>query len=205
MKMKAIVELILLVFPLISLFFNPIVWAVEERTVLSRSYVGLGVEVYAPFQCYPGENITVKVRIEALENVKNVSVTLFLWGSKFEGANPWSTSFTVLDIADFPNGTIKEEAYNITIPSDIDPGLMYGLLSLDWSIYRASLWERQWDKASFRTTYVRNRNYENLQESYIQLENELHNTRIMAYIFLVGMIALAISTIYLAKNMKFRT
>lgn len=198
MGIKAVVLMVLPIL-LLTTFLNSVVCADGERKVLSRGYVGLGVEVRAPFQCYPGENITVRVRIQALEEVRNVSVTLFLWGSRFEGENPWSTSFTVLDVTNFPNGTVGEEACNIAIPSDIDPGLTYGMLSLDWSIFQKAQWERQWDKASFRATYVRNRDCENLQGSYIQLENELHNTRITAYIFLAVMIALSISTIYLAK------
>jgi len=197
--------MLLLALPILlltSTVFNPDVYAVEERKVLSRNYVGIGVDVHAPYQCYPGETVTVKVRIEALEDVKNASVTVFIWGSKSEGQNPWGTSFTVLDITEFPTGMIKEEAYNITIPSDIAPGLTYGILFLDWSIYRTPTWEPQWDKASFRATYVKNKDYENLQHKCNQLEIELRNSRITAYIFLATTIALATSTVYLAKKRK---
>jgi len=185
-----------------SIILTIAAYAVEERKVLSRNYVGIGVEVYAPYQCYPGENITVRVKVTALEDVKNASVTLFIWSSKSDGDTPWGTSFTVLDIADFPNGMIKDEQYNITIPTDIDPGLTYGILFLDWSIYRAASWEPQWDKASFRATYVKNRNYENLQDKNNQLGIELQNSRITMYIFSATTIALAISTVYLAKKRK---
>lgn len=202
MRIKTIVLLTLPIFLLTSTVFNPDVYAVEERKVLSRNYVGIGVEVHAPYQCYPGETIKVKVRVEALEDVKNASVTVFIWSSKSKGQNPWGTSFTVLDITEFPSGTIKEEPYNITMPSDIDPGLTYGILFLDWSIYRTPTWEPQWDKASFRATYVKNKDYENLQHKCNQLEIELRNSRITAYIFLVTTIALTISTIYLAKKRK---
>jgi hypothetical protein len=92
-----------------STIFYPHVYADDERKVLSRNYVGIGVEVYAPYQCYPGKNITVRVRVEALEEVKNASVTLFIWSSKSEGNNPWGTSFTVLDITDFSTGTSKKK------------------------------------------------------------------------------------------------
>jgi len=176
--------------------FNPVVYAAEERKVLSRNYVGIRVNVYAPYQCYPSETITVKVRVEALEDVKNVSVTVFIWGSKSEGHSPWGTSFTVLDATDFPSGAIKEEAYNITIPSDIDPGLTYGMLFLDWSIYRAPLWKLQWDKASFRATYIKNRDYEDLQMTYNSVLTELQNTRTLMYVFLATTVMLASSTAY---------
>lgn len=200
MRNKTVVILLVPIFLLASIVFNSSVYAVEERKVLSRNYVGLGVEVYAPYQGDASESITIRVRVEALEDIKNVSVTLFLWGSKTEGSTPWGTSFIVLDLTDFPNGTIREEAYNITIPSDIDPGLTYGILFLEWSIYRSTSWESQWDKASFRVTFVRNRDYENLQELYDQLEGELSNLRILTYIFAATTMALAMSTVYFAKK-----
>ena len=198
MKIASIVLLALPIFLLTSTVFNPVIYAVEERKVLSRNYVGLGVEVYAPYQCYPGETITVRVKVEALEEVKNASVTVFAWSSKSEGRNPWSTSFTVLDITDFPAGTTKEEAYNITIPSDADPGLTYGILSLDWSIYRMPSWEAQWDKASFRMTYVKNKDYEDLQTTHNSVLSDLQNTRTLMYIFLTTTIISAVSTVYFA-------
>ena len=200
MKMKTIVLLALLIFLLTSTILDLGVYAAEERKVLSRNYVGLGVEVYAPYQCYPGETINVRVKLEALEDVKNASVTVFIWGSKSEGHNPWGTSFTVLDITDFPSGTIKEETYNKTIPSDIDPGLTYGILFLDWSIYRISSWEAEWDKASFRMTHVKNKGYEDLQATYNSILNNLQNTRTLMYIFLTTtMISLA-STVYFVRK-----
>ncbi|HKZ94499.1 MAG TPA: hypothetical protein VJ249_07980 [Candidatus Bathyarchaeia archaeon] len=202
MNLKSIASLVLPIFLLSSIIMFSVVSAAEERKVLGRSYVGLGVEVHAPLQCDAGEIITVNVRIEALEDVKNASVTLFIWGSKSEGYTPWGTSFTVLDVTDFPTGTIKKEAYNITMPSDIDLGLTYGILFLDWSIYRTLSWEPQWDKASFRATYVKSPDYENLQDKYNQLGIELQNSRITAYIFLATTIALVVSTVYVAKKRK---
>lgn len=199
MKRKPMMLLALSIFLLAV--FNPLAYG-EERKALSRNYVGLGVNVYAPLHCYPGEDIRIKVMIEALEDVKNASVTLFFWGSKSQGSTPWSTSITILDVTDFPTGTIKEETYNVSIPLDIDPSLAYGILYLDWSIYRTPSWEPQWDKASFRATYVKNRDYENLQNKYNQLEIKLLNFRITAYLFLATTIVLAVSIIYLAKKQK---
>lgn len=203
MKTKTLLLLALLILQLSWLALKCDVYA-DERKVLSRNYVGLRVDVYASYQSYPGENITVKVKIEALEDIKNASVTLFLWSSKLEGQDPWGISFTILNVADFLSGTVKEEVYNITVPSDVDPGLIYGILFLDWNIYRSLSWESQWDKASFRATYLKNKNYENLQEKYNQLEIETNNWRIMTHILLAITMALAIWTIYLAKKRKYR-
>jgi hypothetical protein len=199
MRIRTVMLLILPIFLSTSTVFNLDVYA-EPRKVLSRNYVGLGVEVYAPHQCYPSDIITISIRVEALEDVKNASVNLFIWGSKSEGQNPWGISFTVLDATDFPSGMIKEETYNITIPSDIDPGLAYGILSLQWSVYTQSLWEDQWDKASFRVTYIKNKDYEDLQTTHNSVLNEMQNIRTITYVLVATTIALIASTAYLAKK-----
>lgn len=207
MRIKIMLVLILLIFLSPSTLFNATVYAVEERKVLSRNYVGFGVEVFAPYQCYSSENITVRVRVKAFEDIKNASVTMFIWGSKSEGSNPWGASFTVIDVSDFLGGAIKVEAYNVTIPSDIDPGLTYGILFLDWSIYRSPSWEDQWDKANFRMTYVKNKKFEDLQTTYSDLQDEhnsvlteLQNNRTLIYLFLATTIALTFSTVYFARS-----
>ena len=102
-------SLALPIFLLTSTFFNPVVYAVEERKVLSRNYVGLGIEVYAPYRCYPGQDITVRVRVEALENVKNASVTVFIWSSKSEGDNPWVPLSQSLTSQIFQLGQLKKK------------------------------------------------------------------------------------------------
>ena len=204
MKERTTLLLALQIFLSTLATLNPVVCTAEERKVFDRNYVGLGVEAYALNQCYRGDTVTVMVSVEALEDVRNVSVNLIIWGSKSEGYTPWGTSFNVLDIADFPSGTIEEEAYNITMPLDIDPGLIYGILFLDWTIYKTSFWEDQWDKASFRVTYVKDKDYEDLQTSHNSVLNELRNVRIVTYVLLAATIALAASTAYLARAKKVR-
>ena len=193
MRVKTIILLALPVLLLTSTVFNPIVYAAEERKVLSRMYVGLGVEVYAPYQCYPGETITVRITVEALEDVKNASATLFISGSKSEGYSPWDTSFTLFDVEDLSSGMVQNKTHDVAIPSDISPGSTYGTLFLQWSIYRNSSWEQKWDKPSFRVTYVKNKDYESLQTT-------LQNTTTLMYVFLATTITLAISTAYFARK-----
>lgn len=207
MRTKTIVLLALRILLLTSIVLNPLVQAVEKRKVLSRNYVGLGVEIYAPYQCYIGENITFSVRIEALEDVKNVSVTLFLWGSKSEGYSPWGFSLTVLDVADFSENMTRDTDHNVEIPRDLSPGLVYGILFLDWSVYRTPSWEEQWDKASFRATYVKDKDYEDLGSSYNELQGKYElvlrdsqNTKRLMYLFLATTIALVLFTVYSAKK-----
>ena len=207
MNKKTTVLLALRILLLTSIVLNPLVQAVEKRKVLSRNYVGLGVEIYAPYQCYTSENITFSVRIEALEDLKNISVTMFIWGSKSEGYSPWGTSLTVLDVADLSENMTRDTDHNVEIPRDLSLGLIYGILFLDWSVYRTPSWEEQWDKASFRATYVKDKDYEDLGTSYNELQGkyelvlgDLQNTKILMYLFLATTMALALSTVYFAKK-----
>lgn len=208
MRIKTLIVLALPIFVLTLMFFNPLVYAAEESSkVLGRRYLGLGVDVYAPYQAYPGETVTVRVKVEALEDIKNVSVTMFIWGSKSEGYSPWGTSFTVLDIPDLSKGDFRDDEYDVEIPSDISPGLTYGILFLEWNVYLQPSWEDQWDKASFRATYVKNKDYENLQTTYNELQgnynsvlNDMQNFRMSTYLLLTITIGLAVSAVYLTKR-----
>jgi len=192
MKVKYKTLLTMAVLLLTSTVFNPIAYATEERRVLSRMYIGLGVEVYAPYQSYPGGTITVKITVEALEDIKNASATLFISGSKSEGHSLWDTSFTVFDRENLSSGT-QNKTFDVNIPSDISPGSTYGTLLVQWNIYRNSSWEQKWDKPSFRVTYVKNKDYESLQTT-------LQNTTTLMYVFLATTIALALSTAYFARR-----
>ncbi len=201
------VLLILPIFLATSTVFKPVVYATEERKVLSRNYVGLGVEVYAPYQCYPSENVSVRVRVEALEDLKNVSVTVFVWGSKSEGYSPWGTSFLVLDVLHLSKGSVQDAEHDVEIPADISPGLTYGILFLDWSVYLPPSREVKWDKPGFRATYVKNKDYEDLQATYSELQgrynsvlSDLQSNKTLVYTFLTTTMALAISTTYLARK-----
>jgi hypothetical protein len=177
-------------------------YANAQRQVLSRNYLGLGIDMYAPYQRYPGENISVRVRIEALEDVKNVSVTLFIWGSKSNGYAPWGTSFILLDVEDFPNNTVQDETYTVEMHLDLDPGLVYGILYLDWSIYRSDAWEHQWEKASIRLMYINNKHYEDLQATHNSILTELRNTKTLMYVFGVTTATLLVATLYLIFKKK---
>lgn len=192
---------ILLFFTLIAL---PLVtspaYAYDERNVLNRDYVGLRVEVYAPSQGYPGENVSVRIRLEALDDLRNVSATLFVWGSQSEGDSPWGVATEILDIAAFSNTTVHEDTYVVEVLSDVDPGLLYGILTLDWSVARGDVWEHTWDRASFRVTYLKNDVYEQLVADCTALQRERQTVGTHLNLFLAFSAILALTTAYFAMK-----
>lgn len=169
-----------------------------ERKIWSRNLTGLDVEVYAPYQCYPGETITVRVRIEALEAVTNASITMFILSSKSEGYIPWTFSFTILNRVNLSSDAIQDETHDVLIPSDVSPGLTYGKVILQWSVYHQSSWVEHFHEDIFRVTYVKN--YEDLQTAYDSVLRKLQNTTILMYVFLATTTTLAASTAYFAKR-----
>lgn len=196
MTKRTIILTFALVLLLLATAFTTIGYA-EEQKVWSRKYTSMNVEIYAPLQCYPDQIITVKINVEPLENIKNISITILIWSTKSEGHEPWTASFFALVTPNLSGGEVRNETYGVRMPSDISPGLTYGTVSLEWSIYRTPSWEEQWDKGNFRMTYVKNKNYEDLQTTYNSVLTELQNTRTLMYALLVTTTALAISTVYL--------
>jgi hypothetical protein len=53
------------------------------------------------------------------------------------------------------------------------------------------------DKASFRVTYIKDKDYENLQITYNSVLSDLQITKMLMYAFLATTITLTISTAYL--------
>ena len=86
------------------------------------------------------------------------------------------------------------------MPLEIDPGLIYGIVYLDWKFNGPNSWEHEWDKASVRLTYIKNFDYENLQTSYASVLSELLMKNVLMYVFLGTTGILAISTFYFYKK-----
>ena len=99
--------------------------------------------------------------------------------------------------AGISNTTVHEESYDIEIPSDVDPGLIYGILALDWSVERGDLWEHTGDRASFRVAYLKNDAYEQLDADYNTLQRERQNMGTQLNLFIALSAILTISTAYL--------
>lgn len=162
------------------------VYATDEMHPLWHSFTtGVYVEVWGPWQCYPGETISVPIAIEAIEDIKNMSVDLHILASKSEGYvyweyyNPW-----LIDSVDLSEGDHIHEHYDVLIRPDVSPGLAYGKLVLKWSFFRESTWMERQEEGNFRVTYIKNK--------------ELESTRELMYGFLMTTIVLSISTVYFA-------
>jgi hypothetical protein len=197
---------------LVLLAFSGIVQAATEdaSSVYDLEYGGLKVDILAPTQAYPGDTITVTVNAEAITPllVKYIRVTLY-------GALNATDRVTLREITHLENTSFSssyEMQYNVTIPSDMSPGLTFGIISCEWELMGAP---QKIPESGFALTYVRNVDLEQLQTEYEQLnatyqsmlqnqtelesnlQGEVDSTRDLMYIFVATTVVASITVLVL--------
>ena len=165
--LKKLIAFLAFVFLLSFIVYS--VNATEPRLIWNLDWEGLNVAIYAPYQAYPNDTMTIRIRVEARENLQDVTVRFRIYGSKSEGYLTWFNSFYALYNIDLSSGVIEDQYFNVSIPEDVDPGLIYSQTSCSWKVWRESLWKDQSNDGVFRVTYLRNKPYEELQVAYNQL------------------------------------
>ena len=197
---------------LVTLAFSGIVQAAPEdaSSVYDLEYGGLKVDILAPTQAYPGDTITVTVNAEAITPlfVKYIRVTLY-------GALNATDNVTLREITHLKNTSFSssdEMQYNVTIPSNMSPGLTFGIISCEWELMGAP---QKIPQSGFPLTYVRNMDLEQLQTEYEQLnatyqsmlqnqtdlesnlQGEVDSTRNLMYIFVATTVVASITVLVL--------
>lgn len=196
MKKLHIIIPALMVF-LLPLALTPIAKA-ETRRVWGFRYEGMALDIYAPYQGYAGGKITVRVRVEAKEYLKDAYVYIQLQGSKKYGYESWVHGWYVLDDVDLFAGIVRDESYEITIPSDVDSGLIYGYAWCKWKVLRWLIYWVDYSYAGpFNVVYLRN-----LLDAYDKLRADLETTRNLSYILALTTIVFIATTAYLAIRKK---
>jgi len=197
---------------LLTLAFSGVGHSAPEETpsVYYLEYGGLKIDIRAPTQSYPGENITVTVKAEAITEiyVKYVRVTIY-------GALNATDKVTLREINHLENSSFLssyEAQYNVTIPNDMSPGLTYGIISCEWELMHS---QQEVLPSGFALTYIRNVDLEQLQseyealnathqsllQNYTELESgfneDLDSTRNLMYIFVATTVVASITVIIL--------
>jgi hypothetical protein len=189
----------------------------EMHSVYDNTYGGLHIIVVAPVEAYPGENITVTVKTN-VSDVQQIYVNYF--NLKFRGAVNTTTILTFEQIMHLTNVFISsnETQYNITIPDNISPGLIFGEISCEWKALGVSF---EIPSSGFALTYIKNialeqlqaeynelnathqsmlQNYTEMESTYNQLESDIkdvENTRTLMYIFIATTIVASITVVVL--------
>lgn len=143
--------------------------ASETRLVWTFIFQGLNVEIYAPYQAYPNATMRIRIKIEAREELQDVTVRFRVYGSKSQGYVGWYNILYALYKVDLPLGVVEDQYFDMDISADVDPGTLYSQTSCTWKVLRESSWLDQSFDGVFRVSYLMNKPYEDLQVAYNQL------------------------------------
>jgi len=148
----------------------------EPPSVYCLEYGGLTIEIRAPEQAYPGENITVTVKTETAVPeiyIKSIKVELY-------GVIDATTRVSLENITHLRNSFLSsshEVQYNITIPDNISPGLTYGIINCEWDLWGSP---QKIPSSGFVLTYIKDVKLEDLQAEYDEL-NATHQSIVQDY------------------------
>ncbi|MCW8802249.1 MAG: hypothetical protein OQK81_02730 [Candidatus Bathyarchaeota archaeon] len=212
MKYKKLFPMVFCIFVL-TLSFSGIVQSQSEQTknVYSLPYGGLLINIVAPIQSSPGNNITITITAEAASGVE-VDVDyldVLIYGIK--NAKDEISLAEITHIENMPL-SFHEGNYQISIPNDISPGLIYGVISSEWDFMGT---HQRITPSGFALTYIQNVELEELRAEFNQLNEtyydslhnytalesdlavELDSTRNLMYIFVATTVVASITVIVL--------
>jgi hypothetical protein len=183
----------------------------ETQTISPLDYGGLRIDITAPVQACPGDNITVTVTTSAsdVEEIYIKYITI-----DFYGVINATTKVYLAQITHLSNVSISthESQYSITIPDDISPGLTYGIINCEWELMGAP---QKIPSSGFALTYVENVALEQLQAEYDELnatyqsvvqentelksgsKEEVDSTQNLMYIFIATTVVASITVVVL--------
>ncbi len=200
------VFLLILAFPGVGNSGSP-----ETQTVTPLNYGGLRINITAPVQASPGDNITVTVTTSAsdVEQVFINSINLELYGVvNATNTVPLAQIDHLHDVA----LTIHKTNYTLTIPTDLSPGLTYGEVSCNWKALGVSF---EILSSGFVLTYIEDvalqqlqtdydelyTTHESILEEYNELKSEINgdsdSTRNLMYVFIATTIVASITVFVL--------
>lgn len=175
---------------LLSLASGVSVQAAEVEKVwdYEGTYDGeIEVSVDATTEAAPGDEITVVIEGEALDDLENVLMEFWIEGTEEEGAERWeSADEEVLD-EDLDDGDDWDEEYDFEIPDTADPGMVLGHIFCEWEVEERVSTDPdidEWIEHSFDIVFpmtylpgaVSKEEYEELQGDYEELQDAYAET-----------------------------
>jgi hypothetical protein len=180
----------------------------ETKNVSPVDYGGLTIDITYPIQAYPGENISIYVTTEAITQIDIDYIYIWIYGL----VNA-TTEVTLINITHIKGSSVSfhEATYDIAIPDNLSPGLIYGLISCEWDFMGCP---EKIPSSGFALTYIKNLALEHLQAEYDELNatyqsiaqentelksgsNDVDSTRNLMYIFIATTIVASITVFVL--------
>lgn len=148
-------------------------------------------------KCYLGDDITLHSRVEAIDDLTDgVFINMYLHGLTTKDEE-WVKRIPILLLPlGMSAGATRDDDTNVTIPSNLLPGLIYAVVQIEYDGWiPGTITRRSKDKSVVvPLIYVKNKDYEQLQIEGARATT----TRNLMYFFICTTTVLSISTLYFA-------
>ena len=182
----------------------------DIKSVFDLEYGGLKIDILAPIQTYPGENITISVKASAITEIF-VKYIHF----KIDGMLNATNKITLCEINHLKNSSFSSfynHNYTVSIPNNLAPGLTYGSLTCEWELMGSP---QKIPESGFALTYVKNIDLEQLQSDYktlnatynsllhnyteleLNLQEDVDDSRNLMYVFIATTVVASITVFVL--------
>ncbi len=142
----------------------------ERYKCYSGERSGLLIEIEVTPLAWPEENITVQVRAVATQanvHIRFIHINISSLRENWNKTLLKGTTF--LSEAHLNLTDSMEKLYNVSVPSDTLPGLLYGEVEYKWSIESSDDVFRELN--AFPATYIQNKPFEELKQGYDTLSS----------------------------------
>lgn len=164
----------ILMLVLTLIFQGSFAYCMENGPAWSIDEEGIKVDVWTPLEAYPGDNISLTIKVKAKEDITNVYITIRLQALKTH--SEWETYLHPLENEELSGQELRFRNCNVTVPVEVLPGAVLGHVYCSWKVYRSHVWRDRSYEDSFQAIYLKNRDFEQLQQSYSDLNDTYYST-----------------------------
>lgn len=149
----------------------------EENEYMTWGYVhgGIKIQCFAPIEAYPGDTLTIKVRIEVYETIRDFYLWIIIFGiEEFDEAINdyviWSSDYLTLNYVELSSGVIRNEEFKVQTPFELEPGMVWGFFDVWWCDKYGGWWYLPpYGTVAFTVTTLKDKTFEDLQKAYNEL------------------------------------
>ncbi len=146
---------------------------IEDVTVFyTLDYGGLRVEVEGPAIAWPGDEINITVRVQASARIHIDFVSMNISSLKTNREEvPLIGTMSFLNDVDLNPEATNQTSYEVNVPDDALPGLIYGMVWYSWHIKGSVPDPHVMLPKAFPATFIENKPYIELKEEFDDLNS----------------------------------
>ena len=148
----------------------------DAQVFYTLDYGGLLVKVEGPAIAWPGDEINITVRVQASAKIHIDFVNLNVSSLEMNREEvPLLGTVSFLNNVDLNPEAINQTSYEVEVPNDALPGLIYGMIWYSWHIKGSVPDPHVMLPKAFPATFIENKPYIELKEDFDDLNSSYRN------------------------------